>query len=112
MATISNEGNWAQLRQLVLRLLEEHEEVLDQLSALVQGSPGNKGVMERIAVVEQEICQLRARFKVIEKKFDSFSVAEHKKKDPKVVAALVGIVSALAYALGKLVDLAVDLVAK
>jgi len=115
--SLGHDGNWAELRRLVLRLLEEHEELLEKLRVEVKGSAGTPGLTERMQALEVLVEEARRRLDALDKKANSAHDKINKhlqddgcgKRSKKQTAVLVGIISALAAGLLKLAEILYNL---
>ena len=120
----SHDGNWSQLRYLVMRLLEEHEEAIEELQTIVQGSDADGGMCARVQVLSSQLEEVKKRLKEIDTKANS----AHKKANEvatkvalvkpdgsveimnrKMIAGLLAILTVLSTGLSKLVELVAHL---
>jgi chromosome segregation ATPase len=117
---VSHDGNWSQLRHLVLRLLEEHEEAISELSCMVTGDADHEGLATKIRVLEEQLAEARQKVGEIDRKANKAHDKGNRNAETlaglgsskKQIAALIGVVTTLSTALSKLVDLVFELVSK
>lgn len=98
------DGNWTQLRRLIMHLLEEHEEAIDGLKELIEGTGADDpGLKTRIAVIETKHQKACEELKVVQRRLNRLPA------DSKSKLQLVGVLTVMSAALGKLIELVVHL---
>lgn len=120
-----HDANWAQIRHLVMRLLEQHEDTIEDLLEIVKGSDDTGGLITRVCLLEEQVKQARIQMGLADKEVAKISLKSDsahkkinghlqdvvmpkdewgKKKIMQIAAGILGILTVLSTALGKLVE--------